>query len=470
MSLIGREIELKMLEQLKSKKTASLICVRGRRRIGKSALIKEFSKKFENYIEIQGLAPREANSNQQQLDHFSKELARKMKTPAFKLLNWSEAFSVLAKLTAKGKYLIFLDEISWMGKYDPDFAGVLKIAWDTEFKLNNNLLLVICGSVSTWIQKNILNNTGYVGRISLNLKLTDLSLKESIKFIRGGRLSEYEQVKILSITGGVPKYLEEISASETAEKNIERLLLNKSGFLFNEYEQIFNDIFDKKSSSFQKILIQVGLGFKFPKEIAKKLKLPLNGDFFEHLDQLCESGFLGKFSTWSIKTAKESNLSHYRISDNFIHFYLKFIYPLRSRVEKLPLKINSFKNWESILGYQFQNLIYNNYESILTQLQISTEEVVQLGPYFQRKNTKQQACQIDLLIQTKFGNLYVCEIKCKLQIDTSVLTEIRTKIKNLSYGKGFTIRPVLITCGEVADGILNSEELFRIVHFKDLTN
>lgn len=443
--------------------------MRGRRRIGKSTLIREFAKRYDNVIEIQGLPPNEANSNQKQLKHFADELAQRAKMPQFDLQDWSEAFRALAKLTNKGKFLIFLDEISWMGKYDSDFAGKLKIAWDTEFKINSNLILIICGSVSTWIQKNILNNTGFVGRISLNIKLSDLSIEHSIEMLKGQSLSEYEQVKILSLTGGVPKYLEEINIKETAEQNMERLLLNKSGFLFNEFTQIFNQIFEKRAPKLQSILIQLSQGANRAKDLAKANNVPLNGDFFEDLEHLCESGFVAKNTTWSINTTKDSNLSQYRISDNFIYFYLKFIFPIKGRIEKFPLKISSLKNWESIVGYQFQNIIYNSYQILLKELKISEDELIQIGPFFQRKNSKQKGCQIDLLIQTKFGNLYVCEIKSQPYIGASIVSELHEKIKKLNYRKGFTVRPVLIVCGEVSDKVLSSEDIFKIVSFNDLS-
>jgi AAA+ ATPase superfamily predicted ATPase len=468
MSLIGREEELAVLKKLITKKTASMVCVRGRRRIGKSALIKTFSKNFDNVIEIQGLAPALGNSNKLQLAHFSKELSRKFKIPLANFIDWTDALNTLATFVQKSRYLIFLDEISWMGKYDPNFAGKLKVCWDTQLKNNDKLILILCGSVSTWIQKNILNNTGFVGRISLNLKIRELSLASSIKLMGTNKLNDLEQIKLLSITGGVPKYLEEINSKETAEQNIERLILNSNGILFNEFEQIFNDIFEKRAVIYKKIILEIINGTKHPKEIAKKIKVAYNGEFSEYLEDLCESGFLQKHSTWSTRTGKESNLSHYRIADNFLHYYLKNVYPIRNRIEKFPLKISALKNWESIIGYQFQNIILNNYLAILEQLRITAEEVTQIGPYFQNQSTKHAGCQIDLLIQTKFNNLFLCEIKCKSKIEKSVINEIRQKIKNLDYGKNFTVRPVIICCGEVSTDVLSSDFFFKIVQFSDL--
>lgn len=114
-----------------------------------------------------------------------------------------------------------------MGMKDPTFLGKLKTAWDLEFKKNNKLILILCGSVSSWIEKNILKNTGFVGRIDLVLSLDELSLSESFTLLgkQAQFLSSYEIFKILSVTGGVPRYLENIIPKQSAEENIKRSAL-----------------------------------------------------------------------------------------------------------------------------------------------------------------------------------------------------------------------------------------------------
>lgn len=485
--MIGRKTEISLLNDLKKKETASLVCIRGRRRIGKSTLVKYFSQSFDNYFELQGLAPQHAINNEQQLAHFASSMSKHFNIPIKNFSSWSEAFSTLARLTRKKRYLIFLDEISWMGKYDLNFPGHLKIAWDTEFKENNKLIFIICGSVSTWINDNILNNTGFVGRLSLNIRLQELSLKESIEllFKRSSipllrinnakkqqsiqnSLSDFELIKLLSFTGGVPKYLEEVSIKNSAEQNIERLILNKSGALFYEFEQIFNDIFHKNSKHLQSILLKISANISEPKELATALNIPYNGSFSNILNQLDESGFIKKYQTWDIKTKKESNLTRYRIADNYIHFFLKNVFPIKNRIEKLPMKIAAIKNWESIIGYQFENIVHNNYLSLISLLKITPEEILQIGPYFQRRNLKHEGVQIDLLIQTKFNTLYLCELKCKNKIDRSVEIEVSKKIKALKGLKNYSIRAVLVYCGEISSELENSSFFSNIVSFSEL--
>jgi hypothetical protein len=116
--------------------------------------------------------------------------------------------------------IVLFDEISWMGSKDPDFLGKLKNAWDLYFKKNPKLIFILCGSVSSWIDKNILSHTGFLGRISYRLTLEELPLKDCNQFwsSAGGQISAYEKLKVLSITGGVPRYLEEIKPRMSAEK------------------------------------------------------------------------------------------------------------------------------------------------------------------------------------------------------------------------------------------------------------
>ena len=138
--------------------------------------------------------------------------------------DWWDMLWFLAEQTKKGKLVILFDEISWMGSKDPDFLGKLKTVWDTCFKKNSHLIFILCGSVSIWIQKNILSNTGFVGRISLQITLNELPLKTCNQFFneRSQQLSSYEKFKFLSVCGGIPRYLEEWQANSSIDDNINK--------------------------------------------------------------------------------------------------------------------------------------------------------------------------------------------------------------------------------------------------------
>src|SRR3990170_612482 len=212
MLFVGRKHELSVLNRFISKKSASLLVVKGRRRIGKSRLIEEFAKPYKFYS-LSGIAPTEKTTAQSQRDDFSNQLS-KHGLPNIYAKDWNDLFWLLADKTKKGRVIILLDEISWMGSKDPDFLSKLKNAWDLRFKKNPHLILVLCGSASSWIEKNILSSTGFVGRISFTLTLDELPLKDC-KYFWGNKaahISAMEKLKLLSVTGGIPRYLEEVDS------------------------------------------------------------------------------------------------------------------------------------------------------------------------------------------------------------------------------------------------------------------
>src|SRR5262249_30529148 len=159
-----------------------------------------------------GLLPTEETTAQSQRDEFAGQLARQTGQARFKKEDWSDLFWQLSKYSGKGSVLIILDEISWVGSKDSDFLGKLKNGWDLYFKKNDQLILAICGSATTWIDKNILSSTGFLGRESLSLTLEELPLSDCAQFwnSENKRISAHEKLKFLAVTGGIPRYLEHI--------------------------------------------------------------------------------------------------------------------------------------------------------------------------------------------------------------------------------------------------------------------
>jgi uncharacterized protein len=475
MEFIGRTVELKKLRILKQKSSASLVCLLGRRRIGKSRLIREFGKDFKCYFEIQGLGPDENPTNQDQLDHFASELSEgfNIKKPHFE--NWSNAFKSLADLIKNKDALVLLDEVSWMGRKDKLFASKLKSAWDKYFSNYDKNFIVLCGSVSTWIEDNILQNANFVGRVSMALNLQPLNLVEIEQFWvqKKAHFSSIEKMMLLSVIGGVPKYIEEISNTESVEQNIVRLCFSKDGFLFNEYDRIFKDVFGIQYKNLSAILQECLLASISVSELSKKLNKPINGRITDWVHILEISGFLSK-DYYSKPNGDISNLNHLRIVDNYIRFYLKYILPLKLKIEKIGVVVDSLwklKNFEAIMGYQFENLILMNRELIYPKLDMKNHQIISAAPYVQKKNTTNKAgCQIDLLIHTNLDVFYICEMKCKKLIDRSIIKETQKKIEALKLPKGSAKKPVLIYCGEIVNNDQEDIENYflKMIHFDEL--
>src|SRR5579872_1004635 len=212
---IGRKRELQLLNELFKKKSASLVVIRGRRRIGKSRLTQEFAKNISHYV-FSGLAPNGSISAEDQREEFARQMQRELKIPLPRSDDWGDLFWLVAQQMQTGKVVLVLDEISWMGSKSPAFLAKLKTACDLYFKKNPQLILILCGSISSWIEENILSSTGFMGRISLDMVLGELPLHECNAFWNAEqeRVAAFDKFKLLSVTGGVPRYLEEILPSQ----------------------------------------------------------------------------------------------------------------------------------------------------------------------------------------------------------------------------------------------------------------
>ena len=472
---VGREKELERLKNERKKGRASFVAIRGRRRIGKSRLISEFSKSFNKRFTFTGIPPTKKVKEQDQRNEFANQMADQG-MPYVDKSDWSHLFGALGKHAEKGSVIIVLDEIAWMGSKDRTFLGKLKIAWDRFFEKNPNLVLVVASSIASWIDKNILNSTGFFGRVDLTLTLKELQIKECVKFWGNKQeaISAHEKLKLLGVTGGIPKYLESINTKLTAEENIQQLCFSEEGLLFNEFDRIFHDLFSKRSGVYKEIVEALANSRALThKEICLSIRRANGRQFSEYLDDLSKAGFIAADFTWDLKTAKLGNLRKYRLCDNYLRFYLKYIAPNKQKVLKgkfAKTSLYSSTTWDVMMGFQFENLVINNSWDLFEKLRIHPEDYEYDGPYFQTKTKRRKGCQIDYLIQAKH-TLYICEIKfSKNPVGAHVIDEMKAKIEALEIPKFVSYRSVLIHVGGVSDEVIAREYFDFIVDWTDFVN
>lgn len=463
----GRQRELQILRRLLTKRTASLVVIKGRRRIGKSRLAEEFGKSLKSYTFV-GLPPNKNVTSQHQREEFARQMQEQMNMPGIRSDDWGDLFWHLANYTQKGKILIIFDEINWMGDKDPTFLGKLKTAWDIHFKKNVELILILSGSMSTWIDKNILSSTGFVGRISIDMTLDELPLPVCNQFWhpRESMVSAYEKFKILSVTGGVPRYLEEIRPEWSAEENIQVLCFEKEAFLFKEFHRIFSDLFSGRNDAYLKIVQRLAQGNAVLDDIAEALEMKKGGTVSEYLEDLILTGYVSRDYTWNLKTGKPSSLSHFRLKDNYLRFYLKVIEPNSHKIlQDEPVTLPA---WDTIMGLQFENLILNNRKNLKEHLNIASENVIFDNPYFQKGTKNHRGCQIDYMVQTKYNSLHLCEVKfSKNKIGMEVIKELQDKIRYLAAPKHLSIWPVLIHVNGTTEAVQKSGFFSKIIDFGD---
>lgn len=451
----GREPQLEKLEALWRKGTSSFVVIAGRRRIGKSTLVQEFAARSQcAFIELVGLAPDEKMTNQRQIDNFCERLAKATGQPEAKADCWPKAFDALeAALKRRGRTIVFLDEISWMGKYDTSFAAFLKTAWDTQFSRHDRLILVVAGSVSAWINRNIQRSKGFVGRISLDFTLRELPLDKCLEFwgTRAGRTSTRDILDILSVTGGVPKYLGEIDPRLSPDENIRRLCFDPDGYLFKDFDRIFDDVFGGTLAAKKRILLALAEGPASVSELAERVGCDPNGHLSADLAELEEAGFVTGLAGKNPVTGKDVREVRYRLRDNYTRFYLRYVLPKREAVQNgffsyLPLE--RLPGWDAIMGLQFENLVLNNISSLAPLVGLVGKNVESAAPYFKSGRKTGKGVQIDYLVQLPRCT-YVVEIKRKRTIGKSVEDEVQQKIDRLMLPRSQSVKTVLVYEGEL---------------------
>ncbi|MCB1082137.1 MAG: ATPase [Chlamydiia bacterium] len=472
LEFVGRDKELRLLESLQAKKSSSLVVVKGRRRIGKSRLIDEFAEGKKTYKFV-GLPPINETTKEKELDEFARQLSALTGMPEVKVDDWSKLFALLSEKVSKGKVVVVFDEISWMGSQDDLFLGKLKTAWDELFSKNPQLIMILCGSVSMWIDDHILNSRAFYGRISWTIDLQPLPLNDCNKLLiaQGFRGSDYEKFKILSVTGGIPWYLEQMQGKLSADENIQRQCFTKGGILVEEFGRIFYEIFGKRDHVYKSLVEAIASGPADYETISKRSGYQSSGRLSEYLDNLTKGGFIARDYTWSIKSGKESRLSLYRLKDNYLRFFLKYIEPRLNQIDKgrlSALSLSQLSGWEAILGLQFENLVLANRKLVLDRLHIRPESVLADNPYFQRGTKNGKGCQVDYLIQTKYHNLYAIEIKFSQgEIDGRVIEEMEEKLSRINKSSKDVILPVLIHVNGVKASVREREYFHEIIDFGD---
>lgn len=470
---IGRVEELSLLEKLCRSPRSSMVVIKGRRRIGKSRLVTEFAKN-KTFLSFAGLAPIKDVSAQDQRNVFASQLSSLFKLPPFTFSDWLDGFAHLSQyLNGDQPIVILFDEISWMGSKDPTFLPKLKIWWDQLSEHNSNIFLILCGSVSTWIETNIIKSTAFFGRVSLYITLAPFSLSESYQFLKsiGVQASNYDIFRALSIMGGVPWYLENIQVEDTIDENIKRLCFMPNGLLVHEFNLIFHDLFDKRGTIYKDLVLALSEGMRDYNQIRKLMNYPEGGGLTPYLNGLIASGYVTKHQSWSIKTGKSGAKSLFRLSDNYLRFYLKVIEPLMSKITLNAFKdtsISSIPGWNSILGVQTENILLCNRQQIFKAIGVHPQDVVMDNPFLQRATKSHEGVQIDYLVQTATKTLYLCEFKfSRNEVSAQVIKDVEQKISQLVLPKGFSVCPVLFHFNGVSDAILDARYFFRIIDIND---
>ncbi len=271
----------------------------------------------------------------------------------------------------------------------------------------------------------------------------------------GQRLSSRELFDILSITGGVPKYLEEIRPEWSVEENMRQLCFMPRGTLFREFDETFSAVFGRRVSSRGDALRMLADAPLSVSELARSMHKTPGGKLTQALKDLEYAGFVAKDSGLNPQTGEPLRVERYRIKDNYTRFYLRYVAPKRRAIEKGLFTFSSLeqlKGWDAMLGLQFENMILNHVEDILPHLGLERSMVLSASPYQRKSGKGVKGCQIDLLVQTE-RTIFVIEIKRRKEIGPSVIDEVRDKIESLGASRNLSVRTALVYDGRLSPSV-----------------
>jgi len=406
MNLIGRKNEISILQNALKSNKPELIAVYGRRRIGKTFLVRNV---YKNYIQFEFSGINNC-SLKQQLNNFYLTLADK--NDSFKKpTDWIEAFHQLnqyiSKLTSKKKKVIFIDEFPWLDSRKSNFLSAFDNFWNSYATKRDDLVVVICGSAASYMVKNIIKSKGGLhNRITNKIQLLPFNLFETELLLKKNKvkLTQYDILQVYMAMGGVPYYLEKILPGESVVQAIDRLCFTKDGVLRNEFNNVFASLFDQHDNheAIIRALASVRKGLTRT-EIAKKSKLKSGGTLSKTLTELEESGFIEKYLPY-----KGNKDSVYRLTDEYSLFYIKYIENIKPSNKGIWIKMYNQPTYKIWSGFSFETICIKHVEQIKEGLKISGVNSLQ-GSWIE-KNKKNNA-QIDLLIDRDDNIINICEMK-----------------------------------------------------------
>lgn len=428
--LIGRKHEIEILTRALNSNKSELIAVYGRRRVGKTFLVRNV---FRNNIlfEISGIYKVPLK---QQLSNFHLTLTNKnIGFP--KPSDWIEAFDQLSqfisKQRSKKKKVIFIDEFPWLDTRKSRFLPAFDNFWNSYASKRDNLVVVICGSAASYMIQNIIKSKGGLhNRLTEKIQLAPFNLHETEQLLLQNKVkfSRYDILQIYMAMGGIPHYLERISSGESVAQNIDRLCFRKDGFLRSEFENIFASLFDQHENHalIVRTLASIRKGLTRT-EIVNRGKVRSGGTLSKTITELEQSGFIEKYIPY-----QGNKDAIYRLSDEYSMFYIKYIEKTKTSNSDVWIKMfqqASYKIWS---GFSFETICIKHLAQIKEGLKISGINAVQ-GSWIE-KNAENGA-QIDLLIDRDDNVINLCEMKfynTEYAIDKKYANEIAKKINTFS--------------------------------------
>lgn len=406
--IIGRDIERDILQKCVDSDSPEFVAVYGRRRIGKTFLIKNFFKdKFDFYMTGSYNA-----SMSVQLNDFNKQLIKHSGKAWDIPKSWREAFRQLEQHLSslkKDKIIVFIDELPWLDTPRSGFISALELFWNSWGDSQDKLKFIVCGSATTWMTDKLLGDKGGLhNRVNRRIYLAPFNLYETEQMLRsnGVQWDRYQIVECYMVMGGTPFYLAKIDRTLSLAQNIDRLFFHHNGELRSEYDLLFRSLF-KDSTIYRRVvelLAKKSMGMT-REEIMEALKLPYGGKLSEVMKNLIICDFVREYRSFG---KKERNRL-YQLTDLFTLFYLKQVKENVTEDSDYWLTHIDSPSHRAWSGYAFEQVCLHHIRQIKIALGISGVGV-QTSSWIGQEDGKKSG-QIDLILDRRDETINLCEMK-----------------------------------------------------------
>lgn len=414
--VIGRKNEIAELERLYHSDRPEFVAVYGRRRVGKTFLIKQALKDRITFQHT-GVSPAdqegEKNRMKTQLESFYYSLLSHGLEGYKKPSSWMEAFyqleQLLVELDNGSRQVVFIDELPWMDTPRSGFLPAFESFWNGWCSGRDNMMLVVCGSATSWILSNLSRSRGGLyGRLTDEIKLSPFALKECEEYFssEGIEMSRYDIVQSHMVFGGVPYYLSHFQKGMSFECNTDRILFGRTPRLRDEFNRLFNAIFTNSEDckKIVRLLATRHSGFS-REEIAAATGIPFGGGLTDTLKALVESDFILRYTPYK----RFGKTEQYKLIDNFCLFWLKYVEPSMNSDTFMTDHVTSdlMKSWR---GIAFEEVCWQHVGQIKRALEIAGVKS-SVSAWSTAGNESSEGAQIDLLIIRDDNVVNLCEMK-----------------------------------------------------------
>ncbi|MDR0603251.1 MAG: AAA family ATPase [Bacteroidales bacterium] len=404
--IVGRKQEISKLQELYNSGKPEFVAIYGRRRVGKTFLVREmFEKEF--VFDLAGLA--RSDLKKQLLNfHFSikKVTAQDFVLPS----SWIEAFeqliALLENLPTRRK-VIFIDEISWLDTQKSSFLTALEHFWNGWACSKKEIMLIVCASATSWVMNNLINNHGGLhNRITASIQLKPFTLHETELFLQSKNIifSHYQIAEIYMIMGGIPFYLEKLKKGSSVAQNIDNLFFSKSGEFRNEFKNLYASLFNN-AEDYEKIVevLSKNRNGLTRKEIIERAKMKSGNHITTILNNLEYTGFIRSYAQ-----PKRKREQLFQLIDSFTLFYFHFLHKNNFRDEKFWTNSLNTPKHNTWAGLSFEIVCLLHTHEIKKKLEILGVQSVE---YAWRGKNSETAMQIDLILDRADNIVNLCEIK-----------------------------------------------------------